>query len=528
MGTKQFFINSRLTKFKSLPAWCASWCLYLILVWGFAIIRINYLWIAGDDPNLISQAALTHNGLKPNLDFDSGYPGLSQFIQAGLMNIFGVNIFSQHLYAALLASLTGLLICMNFSRLPQWLLSLGLIFIYCQQHLVNPTPNPGHLFELLLLTIFTIINMRWIRSDRLLFCFSFVVMGAAFLSKQYAVFVLLGYAISQFDKAKWRLSDRKKYVILLCAGLSAASLYYLLLIPSGRLKPWAAISLFAMVLPFVVVIWASFRGQPNKQPQTLSIATRNVALGASIVFLSVVIGFAGLYQSPHLPHIFYQVLIEAPRQINDNTVLLSLSSESLVSVGAFLCFAISTVYLVFKQYSKETKRISGYIFQLLAMLIGVLAFTKIGNLSASLFLILFPITILGFYFSRPHTISSNRKQFFYVMACYQFVLIPYPNVNFHIMIFVVAFFILISDKYQMLMQTRMVHLWIFPIVLVSLLLFHEARTINAMKTYSFQEVQFKSGSEAWESAIMDAQNANGDLAECLTLGCKMLLLVSKG
>ena len=178
-----------------LPVWGLSLFLYLILVWGFALIRMNYLWIAGDDPNLIMQAALTRNGFKPNLDFESGYPGLSQFIQSGLMYVFGINIFSQHLYSALLASITGLLICINFPRLPQWLLTLGLVLIYCQQHLVNPTPNPGHLFELFLLAIFTLVNRREVRSNRFIFCASFLLLGIAFLSKQYALFVLFGYAI---------------------------------------------------------------------------------------------------------------------------------------------------------------------------------------------------------------------------------------------------------------------------------------------------------------------------------------------
>jgi hypothetical protein len=73
----------------------------------------------------------------------------------------------------------------------------------------------------------------------------------------------------------------------------------------------------------------------------------------------------------------------------------------------------------------------------------------------------------------------------------------------------------------------MAHLWAFPIFLISLLLVHEFRTIDAMKTYAFQNVEFKSGSAAWELAITDAQSAMGDLSACSTLGCKMLILVSE-
>ncbi len=282
-----------------------------------------------------------------------------------------------------------------------------------------------------------------------------------------------------------------------------------------------------MVLPFAFLIWVNFRGQSSIKTQKFSNTTRNVALGATVFFLTITIGFAGLYQSLRLPHIFYQVLVEVPRKINDNTVLLSFSLESALSIGAFLCFSICTAYLVIAQYSYQTRKTRVYLYQFLAIVIGVIAFTKIGNLSASLFLIIFPITIIYLYFSKLGSAPSNRRQFFYVMTCYQFVLIPYPNVNFHIMIFVVAFFILIMDRYELVIPTKMVQLWAFPIVLISLLLVHEARTIDAMKTYSFQKVEFKSGSTSWDLAITEAQNANGDLAACSTFGCKMLLLVSK-
>jgi hypothetical protein len=95
------------------------------------------------------------------------------------------------------------------------------------------------------------------------------------------------------------------------------------------------------------------------------------------------------------------------------------------------------------------------------------------------------------------------------------------------MIFVLAFFILVTDSYGDLLTKKMAHLWAFPILLISLLLVHEVRTIDAMKTYSFQNVEFKSGSTSWELAITDAQNAKGDLSACSTLGCKMLILVSE-
>ena len=83
------------------------------------------------------------------------------------------------------------------------------------------------------------------------------------------------------------------------------------------------------------------------------------------------------------------------------------------------------------------------------------------------------------------------------------------------------------DNYAGVMPTKMVHLWAFPVLLVSLLLVHEVRTIEAMKTYTFEGVDFKSSSTSWDLAIADAQNARGDIASCSTFGCEMLILVSK-
>lgn len=518
IGTKRLRCSS--TSLSSLS-------LYLLLVWGFALVRHDYLWIDGDDPNLLTQAALTHNGLKPNLDFESGYPGLSQFIQADLMHLFGVNIFSQHLYTAILASLTGFLICLNFPKIPQWLLSVGLILIYCQQHLVNPTPNPGHLFELFLITVFTVTNKKLKLRGKTIFYVSFTLLGLAFLAKQYAIFVLFGYTISQFEKAQWKKLDSKKRLILLGFGVLAATLYFVLLIPDGNLKKWATVTLVVMVLPYVLLNLMLHGKKSIKMAHSLSDSTKNVIAGTLIFLMTVLIGFVVLYQSYNLKDILYQVLIEAPRRINDNVVLLSINTNTLISFFAFLIFSCSTIYLIKSQYSNKNWRAKDFIRQAAVIFIGTLAFTKIGNLSTTIIMVLLPIVIIYSYFKLDSEANPDCKQFFFVLTCYQFVLIPYPNVNFHMMIWVVACLILIRDKFGDIQPTRMKHLWTFPVILVALLLVHEVKTIDSMKTYNFQEVHFKSNTTAWNLAIKEAVNSNGELASCSTIGCKMLVLIPK-
>ena len=54
-----------------------AFALYLIFVWSLAYVRRDYLWITGDDANLLEQSLLITRGFIPNIDFFSGYPGLS-------------------------------------------------------------------------------------------------------------------------------------------------------------------------------------------------------------------------------------------------------------------------------------------------------------------------------------------------------------------------------------------------------------------------------------------------------------------
>jgi hypothetical protein len=228
-----------------------------------------------------------------------------------------------------------------------------------------------------------------------------------------------------------------------------------------------------------------------------------------------------------LGQVLYQVLIEAPRKINENVVLLNFGVETLLSFVAILIFASCAWHLLQFQYSNRTWRRTDYIIQLLLTSIGILAFTKVGNLSAGIFMVLTPTIIVYYYFKKNSDVPADRKQFFFIMTSYQFVLIPYPNVNFHILIFTIAFFILIRDKLRVADRARAKNLWAFPVILVVLLLFHEARTINTLKTYSFHEVQFKSGATAWNVAIEEAKKSEGKLSNCSTIGCKMLLLISE-
>jgi hypothetical protein len=92
-------------------------------------------------------------GRTPNVDFFSGYPGLSQEIQGLLIRALGDKPIIQHIYSAILASLIGIYFYLKFKRINGWLIFLVLFFGYTQAFLVNPTPNPGHLFQLFAINI---------------------------------------------------------------------------------------------------------------------------------------------------------------------------------------------------------------------------------------------------------------------------------------------------------------------------------------------------------------------------------------
>jgi hypothetical protein len=165
---------------------------------------------------------------------------------------------------------------------------------------------------------------------------------------------------------------------------------------------------------------------------------------------------------------------------------------------------------------------------LLLILLAVLAFSKIGNLSATLVMVALPILIIVLFFKHLRSVLPKYKLYLFSITCYQFVLIPYPNVNFHIAAYVIGLLILVSElsffNHQKFVSTTL----LLPVLLISALLYKEHKDISQSETYFYGSLKFKSADDGWITEIEKANRANRDISECETSGCKLLILLSNG
>ena len=498
-----------------IPHWILALGIYLILVWGFALIRSKYLWITGDDPNLLVQSILTFKGQKPNIDFESGYPGLSQFTQEGLMHIFGVNIFSQHLYTALMSSFTGILVCINFQQLPNWVLSTGLIVIYSQEHLVNPTPNPGHLFVLLA-----------VKNEMFHIIINSILLGISFLAKQYALFVLLGFILMKISNFHGKNNNKSNHFFIGFLGIAAATSYYIGLIPNGDSKVEAIGNLVILLTPYLIFVYINSKVKLNVTQIGIRALLKSILVSTFTFSCTVIIGLSVLYRTTDVIRIIEKILIEMPRRINSNIVLIQISRSTIQSLIAFTVFLLAIWFMLILENSYNTSQKRQIFQKMLAILIAIIGFSKIGNLSGNFTLSILPIFIIIYYYKISKKFQPSRKLFFFILTSYQFILIPYPNINFHILIYVVALFILISDVGDTKKSDRMSVAILLPIFLTILLLVHEVQTLDSMKNYRYGDITFQSQDVNWQKIINEAKESKGDYLKCKSRGCEMLILLS--
>lgn len=506
--------------------WVYAFSIYLILVWGFAIIRSRYLWITGDDPNLLVQSILTRQGNKPNFDFESGYPGLSQFTQSFLMHIFGINIFSQHLYTAILSTITGFLICINFSKIPAWILSIALIIVYCQEHLVNPTPNPGHLFVVILLILYTLNNKLVIKNQLVKISAVSFFLGVSFLSKQYALIIFGSFILLQISRLHITKLRKYKDKFILLIGFMVATAYYTFLIPNSNLKFDALINLCLCLIPFLVFLVLNSRNEYSNR--TLGIGNLVfIIVTSTIVFISTItLGLMLLYGTSNLNQLWKITLFEAPKQINSNLVLFQINIRNTASMIFFVLFIFLVIAINFYDHKLNSNKVINSFIVVNLTILAVMSFTQLGNLSANLIISILPTFIVLLFFK--YLKNELRKHEFYLFAltCYQFVLIPYPNINFHIVIYIVGLLILVSNISFFKSNKAISVSILLPMILTSLLLYKEIKDINTMNTYTYSGVTFKSADQNWNQEITSAKNADEDISNCTTFGCKLLILLS--
>ena len=512
--------------------WYLAFSIYLMFVWGLAYIRRDYLWIIADDPNLLEQALLITKGFIPNIDFFSGYPGLSLYIHAWIIEAFGFAPLSQHVYVALLATALGLVFFWIGRNIKPWLILLLLVLIYKQGMMLNPTPNPGYLFE----TAFILGLKKTIDYFKSTCLIDASVAGVfyaiAFLAKQYGIFGPVGFFIASLALIEIRPTIRKLIFGLSLSVTSGMILYVYLgsLIPSNEQHELLVKNVLIFILPTLAGLVSNFvinNDETPDKPFTLLLAFKSNLILAGSFFSVVLSYFIVVYGASHISGVIQEIMIQAPIKINNYLVAVDFSYKQWVrSVFTLLVLFLPLLAL---QMSKHKYFFAFYPIS--GVIASFLVF-KSKNMSATPFLSMAFVVLTFVVFVSLK--GDDKKRLLAVLAGIApsfLILTPYPNFAYHIPI--VAFFVLlcyprerttaVENNQRLFPKMGFVPLYAIAFILC-LSIANESKQMQRLKTYSFKNITFRTSDANWGRAIEEANVVMGGYGNCSTYACRYLLL----
>jgi hypothetical protein len=525
----------------------AAFFLYLIFVWGIAYARKDYLWINGDDPNLLQQSLLINAGFVPNVDFFSGYPGLSLYLQALLIKLVGGAPFSQHLYAALQATVLGGVFFWAGQRIAPLLLLLVLLFIYSQGALLNPTPNPGYLFE-----IAFVVGMKktWdflgdARTQSA--AFAGAAFSIAFLAKQYGIFGPICFFLATLGLLDITPRWRRRFFGLSLTIVVVAILYsyfgsFILDTAYGTsgefitpeeqrllLLKNATVFVAPAAVGLCAYLWIDKKSDTPKL-SLVSFFLSNLILLA--IFLLVSLSYFFLqYGSAAVPDVFREIMFLAPKRINRYLVEVSFSQASLLR-AAYGLLALAVLTFIFFQKRTIVPRFPRASIYLLGIFVVGVLMVRGVNLSATPFLALGYVAIITAVICRLSGPVGTRMVILLVSVSPLFViLIPYPNFAYHLPLLVFAVLLASNDSSHDEFQGRFNKTdlvpYFFVVMLVGVLIFKANRDADAYTRYLFEGTVFISGDPRWNEAIDEAGKVKRGEGSCSSYGCRYLLLTDE-
>jgi hypothetical protein len=507
--------------------------IYLVFVWFIAFLRKDYLWIDHDDPNLLSQSILISKGFIPNLDFFSGYPGLSIQIQAVIIKIIDASPFSEHIYSALQASILGLVLLWFRSNIQPWIIVLFLFFIYSQGMLINPTPNPGYLFD-----VAFIIGLKkaidFFNGMKLLDVFiAGIFFGISFLFKQYGIFGPICFYLASVAllNSGTKLKNTIYIFSMLFIHLGIIYKYFFGgLLPNIEANYWGVIeNTILFIIPCFAALFANLTLTGSQSPsKQLSL---KLAFKANLILVGTFIGliflyFTIVYGYSNIPDVMKELFFFAPRYINEDFVKVLFSKNHILRSVFGLIILFSPLILSYVGNSK-------YLFFFLGGgLISVFfLFFRISNLSATPFL---PIFFISLIFVSTFILKSNFKRILLAILSgispFFLILIPYPKFSYHIPILVFLLIIFLSHHKNYLNSYSKKIIFkrdFFYICLISfipiLFLLKTSDHLKKINLYTFRNFSFKSDVN-WQMSIQEAYKVQSGNGHCSTYACRYLLL----
>ena len=427
--------------------------LFAVFLATYAWIRREWVWIVGDDQNLMMPAINIGRGLTPNIDFDNGYPGITFYVQRVIMLIVGEQPISEHVYTAIQAALFALVAAWMLRRhFPPALTWLLIFFIWTIGHRLNPTPNPGNVTQAL-----SLLALYWMdRFGSSLRLRDAVIAGSlaglAFLFKQPGIFLpvvfLLYTSYAYLAWAESPPSGRTRGVVIganvvVLAGFVLVYLGALVfrVLDDPALREAIVFSSVVFVGPWVAAVVGLFvlprRAPAGVGPQwSLGIAVRANALFAAGFLIVNVVGFLAIYGSIERAAVALRmVFIDAPELINraDTKALQPLLLWPTVAIAVLVVlspFAIRAVKAWPLQLAIFAAVCAGTWYT--ALTYSDLQFTIVGTLLAVLFVAIF-------WLRRPTDRESWNRFFIFLGAtCLLAYLAPHPKYHYSLGILAVS------------------------------------------------------------------------------------------
>jgi hypothetical protein len=442
---------------RTLP-WFVMFALFIAVD---SYIHRQWIWIYGDDQNLMMPAIDIGRGYTPNIDFLNGYPGLTFYVQRLVMLFVGETPISEHVYTALQAVFFGGVAAFVLRRwYPPALVWLMVAFFWTGSHAINPTPNPGFVVQSLGLLAMVLME-RLGRQGRLVdAAVAGALAGLAFLFKQYGIMIPVvfllytSFACLASLNGPQRSLLRAGIVLLNIAAFAGYFFVYLVrsvyLVP--HVDPAAAASLplstVAFLSPWVFALGCLvvLAVQPRPLlPHGLTLSgwvKSNVAFAGLFIAIGAV-GLAFMYGvGPNSVHALRAVLFTAPDMINGNIV--AMQPLELWPV-AFTCLVVIGP-LVLKELRNPVLQIVILTAMCAAVLFSARTYT---NLSLTLApTVMFFLLAATYLLARP---TGESWSWFFVFAAGSAMLaylVPYPDYMFNMGILVVSGWAMIGGTLQ--------------------------------------------------------------------------------
>jgi hypothetical protein len=252
-----------------------------------------------------------------------------------------------------------------------------------------------------------------------------------------------------------------------------------------------------------------------------------IATSLIVFIFTIFIGLSMLYGTFEINELLRIILFDMPQEINLNLVLIQFSVKSIMQMLSFIIFLVLVLFINFYNNKTNSNKILDAVKILVCIFIAVFIFSQVGNLSANLVISILPTLIIILFFKYLQKDLPKYMPYLFALACYQFVLIPYPNVNFHIAVYIFGLLVVTSTISSFNSNKQISIAMLLPVLLISALLYKENRDMSSMKSFSYSGITFKSSDINWEYEIISASKSDKNIANCSTYGCKFLVLIAK-